>query len=499
MRKVILSMKTGEKRGAVTEDGNIAQWLFEQENELTRSGNIILGKVEDIVPGMEAAFVNIGAERNGFLYRNELIGYLPYRENEDQGKAPSVSSLLTKGQTIVVQVTKEETGNKGVRLTEDISLPGKYIVYMPHANYVAVSKKMKSGEVREKWRSFGKTALKDQEGMIIRTVAESAEEGAVLEELGRLRDQHEEMMQKTKEAAPPYLLFDQSSLIYRVHRDLFTDGKTEVITDDYQAYQSLLKWSGDDARERLQLYQGKEDLFDAFGLGQQLDKSLKKHVWLKNGGFLIVESTEAMTVIDVNTGKYTGKGSLRETVLKTNTDAAYAVAEQLRLRDIGGIVIIDFIDMKQEEDKAVVLKALKKGTSADPGLTNIAGFTHFGLVEMTRKKVRKPLEELLTEPCEVCSGTGRLRTVKSGAAELERGILELKNTEDEAVLVEVSPRLLKEMLGNGNVSRLHKLEGSSGKKLFLLSSTELQGKFPYYIIRMLGSREKIKNVWLERK
>ncbi|SDZ03789.1 ribonuclease G [Evansella caseinilytica] len=497
MRKIILNMIAEEKRGAVLEDGKVHEWLFEQADEWTRSGNIILGKVMDIVPGMEAAFVDIGGEKNGYLYRNELIRYQAHKDGTAAQNAPSIRTLLTKGQTIIVQVTKEAYGTKGARLTEVVSLPGKYIVYLPHGNYVAVSKKMTSDHTRDEWRRRGKAWLHDNEGMIIRTAAEEMDEQHIFEELERLRAKYSAVAKAAASGQPPQLLFNQSSLIQRVMRDYFSNGEAEIVVDQREEYLSIIQETDRESQHRVQLFQEKEDIFTAYKLDKPLEKSLRRHVWLKNGAFLIIDRTEALTVIDVNTGKYVGNESLRDTVVKTNVEAAYAAAEQIRLRDIGGIILIDFIDMKQEADREHVLSTLKHAVAGDRSLINIAGYTQFGLVEMTRKKNRKSLDQLLLSPCSCCYGTGSVRSTASAVAELEREAYALRFTDDEAILVDVLPPLFHALLNN-NQEKRKRIEANAGKKLYLLLSDELEGAGRFHAIRMLGDAHQLKEAWSRR-
>ncbi|MDQ0256521.1 ribonuclease G [Evansella vedderi] len=500
MRKVILNMIAEEKRGAVLDGEKVTEWLFERGDQSAQSGNIFLGKVMDIVPGMEAAFVDIGGEKNGFLYRNELIDVQPYKDKQmEEAQVPSINQLLTKGQTIIVQVAKEAAGTKGARLTEVCSLPGKYIVYLPFGDYVAVSKKMRSEMVREAWRKKAKSWLNDREGVIIRTVAEGIDETLILNELNRLRVQYEEILKKSKEVAkPPVLLYNQSSLIYRVLRDYFSDGRTEIMVDVREDYDRLMEWSGEDEKDRVKLFQGKEDIFSAYDLEKQLEKSLRKNVWLKNGGFLVIDRTEALTVIDVNTGKFIGKENLQDTVVKTNMEAAQTVAEQLKLRDIGGIILIDFIDMKNPNDREQVLTTLKKAVAKDRTITNVGGFTKFGLVEMTRKKTRVSLGTHIFSQCTTCSGTGMVQSPQSSFSALQRELLSFRHIDSDAMLIEVTPTLL-EVLLKDKKEKLNQLEKQFGKTIYILPIRVEEKTTPVnHIIRLVGDKEEIKGIWTRR-
>ncbi|MBU9710286.1 Rne/Rng family ribonuclease [Evansella tamaricis] len=505
MRKVIINTLSDDKRAAVLEDGNVVEWLLEDEDDISRSGNIILGKVTDIIRGMDAAFVDIGTEKNGFLYKKELVAFQPFKETEQsQNNVPAINSLITKGQSILVQITKEATGTKGARLTEMITLPGEFMVYMPYANYVAVSKKMSSDLIRENWRERAKKWLTNEEGIIIRTVAENLEESEVYNEFLRLRAQYAEMIKAANgknSPVSPTVLYDQSSILYRVVRDFLSDGESEAVVDNRKDYQSLIYLTGEKNQDLIQLYQGKENIFHAYNLEKHFEKSLKRQVWLKNGGFLIIDRTEAMTVIDVNTGKYTGKESLQDTVLKTNMEAAYMVAEQLRLRDIGGIILIDFIDMKEEEHQSIILSTLKKALKQDRILTNVGGFTNFGLLEMTRKKTRKPFDEVVLEPCKVCSGSGRVPNRRLVIGSLKRDLQAVKFSEDEAMLLDVSETLALELLKKNShhgMTELSKLERELEKTIYVLPTLNDLGAVNQHAIRMMGSKAEIKEIWMRR-
>lgn len=503
VRKVYLNMVADQKRGAVVEGEKVVEWLFDEEDhQQFQSGNIFLGKVMDIVPGMEAAFVDIGAEKNGFLYRDELIEYQMNKVagalNEDKSALPSINKLLTKGQSIIVQITKESVGTKGARLTEICSLPGKYMIYIPNGSYVAVSKKMSSESVREKWRKLGKEWLREKEGIILRTAAEKVDESVVVNELNALRGQYEEIQSEAKNAEKsPSLLYHQSSLLYRVFRDFLSDMSTELIIDTRDDYNKLNDWLGSDNHNRLTLFQGKEDLFSAYGLEKQLERSLRRHVWLKNGGFLVIDRTEALTVIDVNTGKFTGKENLQDTVVKTNLEAALTVAEQLRLRDIGGIILIDFIDMKNMEDRDKVLATLKKAVANDRTITNVGGFTKFGLVEMTRKKTRKSLESSIYTPCSFCDGTGNVPSWQTSLAALKRELIPYIYSDSEAVLVEVSPPLMDKLLENHG-ERLKDLEHFLQKNIHITALLAENHRQNNYVIRLEGTKQAMKELWHRR-
>lgn len=497
-RKVVLNMLAKEKRGALLEGGKVLEWLFEQEDDKVMEGSIVLGKVEDIIPGMDAAFINIGEEKNGLLHRNELREFQQYEGLEEKNSAPSIRSLITKGQKVLVQVKKESVGSKGARLTELLSLPGKYMVYLPYSPYVAVSKKISRIEIREQWREKGKSWTQGEEGVIIRTNAAKPDEKTVHEEFLRLRSLFRELEEKAnKREDPPLLIYNESSLLNRVIRDYYTDGNTEVIVDSLHDYEQLVQLAGEKGKESIHLFNKREDIFSAYNLTSELEKTLKSHVWIKNGAFLIIERTEALTVIDVNTGKFLGRENHRDTVLKTNIEAAQAAAHEIRLRNIGGIILIDFIDMKNEADREEVLKTLRQALAKDKVLTNIGGFTQFGLLEITRKKTKQSVDHILLADCPTCSGKGKVYSITTILSSLERDLQVLKYTDAEALLIDVEPRLNELLLDNKHLL-LEELEALIDKKLYIIEDRDLLGKTVSYAIRSLGQKEEIRQLW-ERK
>ncbi|RSL32699.1 Rne/Rng family ribonuclease [Salibacterium salarium] len=443
MIDILLNTATTERRGAVRENGKVKEIFIERPEEERIAGSIYKGRVKDVLPGMQAAFVDIGREKNGFLYRDELVGYKLLEEAYEVKEKRSISEFITEGQEVIVQVTKEEFGQKGARLTENVSLSGKYTVFLPDGGYIGISKKMSTEDVREEWRTRAENMLVDQEGMIIRTICESLTEDIVAEDIRFLREDWERIMKEATSKRPPSLIYQDAGIVERLLRDYPLDQIQKIIVDhfpDVQAIKRLLRFEKKDI-EKVVHYRGHENLFSAQGVEKELDKALKPKVWLKNGGFLMIEKTEALTVIDVNTGRFTGKQDLEETIRKTNIEAATEIAAQLRLRDISGLIVIDFIDMKREENKEAVVKILEHELQKDRTKTNVAGMSTLGLVEMTRKKVRKGLEDTLFQACEPCQGTGLIVSDEAMAYRVERLLHEHREMEAEAMVLEVPARV----------------------------------------------------------
>lgn len=496
MRKIILHRWMDDIRGAIIEGEKVVEWLFDSQLEGPQPGAVIRGKVTDILPGMDAAFVDIGSDRNGFLYKKELVNYQHALAEMDENVAmqpPAIRSLVSKGQWITVQVKKEETGKKGAKLTELLSFPGKYLVYLPEANYVAVSKKMSSVDVRNEWRDRTKSWLHNKEGIIIRTLAEDVGPMKVQEELMRLRELYDNISHKAqKNSNTVSTLFNESSILARVTRDFLSDKGNVIIVDQLKDYQYIHNQAADGNSAKVELHKGKEDIFKFYGLNKSLEMSLKPFVWLKNGGSLHIDHTEAMTVIDVNSAKYTGKQGLKETALAINLEAAKAIAEQVRLRDVGGMVVIDFIDMKSESDRMEVMQTLNSSLQKDRTMTKVLGFTQLGLLEMTRKKTRKPLLETLRTNCPLCNGTGRMKKAEEIAREMEEELFSMRYKDEEGFLVEVEERVYSLFVGEGK-DRLTKLEEWLSKKIYLIPTKEQE-----YNIRFIGDQEEARKLWTTR-
>ncbi|SFM06591.1 Rne/Rng family ribonuclease [Salibacterium qingdaonense] len=442
MIDIFLNTSTTERRAALQENGRVTEIFVERPDENRIAGNIYKGRVKDVLPGMQAAFVDIGREKNGFLYRDELAGYKQKKEPLEEKENRSISEFITQGQTVLVQVLKEEFGKKGAKLTENVSLSGKYTVYLPEGGYTGISKKMQE-ENREGWRSWAAEQLNEEEGVIIRTICEQLDVDIVAADIDYLREDWKEILSLADQTRTPGLVLKDGGIVEQLLRDYSMDDIHQITADYFPVVQQLKRMLRFEERDtkKVAYYQGRENLFAAKGIEKEVEKALKPNVWLKNGGFLVIEKTEALTVIDVNTGRYTGGTDLMETVRRTNLEAAAEIAVQLRLRDISGIVIIDFIDMKKESHKEEVIGELKQALKKDRTTTNVTGMSTLGLVEMTRKKVRRGVEDLLLEPCSGCRGTGRRISAETLAYQAERYIHECRGMESEALVIEMPKRV----------------------------------------------------------
>lgn len=478
-RDVVINAGHGETRAALLEDRRLMEVFIEREAHQRQAGNIYKGRVENILPGMQAAFVNIGLERNAFLYLGDALPYVNGRDGEGDEEAVEGQPFrwgdrpLHVHQEIVVQVAKEPIGTKGARVVTNISLPGRYLVLMPHAEYIGISRRIAGEEERERLKAIARRLRPRGMGLIVRTVAEGHDEHELAHDLQFLLRVWERIQHRARKATAPALLYRDHDLVYRLVRDVFTPDLNRVVVDSRAEFQKIVELCeslGLDLRSRVQLYQGERPIFEEMGIEGELDRALDRRVWLNCGGYLVIDQTEAFTVIDVNTGRFTGTTSLADTVLRTNLEAAVEIARQLRLRDLGGIILVDFIDMEREEDRVRVLQALTAELARDRTRTQVLGFTRLGLVEITRKKVRENLYAVLQKACPYCRGSGRVLSEATMAQKVEREIVRLARTSQaEALLVAVHPSVAAQVIGAGG-SNLKRLEAETGKSIYVRGS-----------------------------
>ena len=394
---------------AVMEDRVLVEHYITRAGAHAMVGNIYLGKVQNVLPGMEAAFIDVGKGRNAVLYAGEVN----YDEADLEGGDRRIERALKPAQAVLVQVTKDPIGGKGPRLTAQVSLPGRYVVLVPNSQVFGISRRLPEDE-RKRLRTIVKKVKPDHHGVIVRTAADQASEENLMADVSRLVRTWAEIERTSKRGKAPRLIYEEPELTVRVVRDLFTGGEfKEVVTDSESVrdrVSAYLKEVAPDLVEKVRLHTGALPLFEQHHASEQIHKALDRKVWLPSGGYVIIERVEAMTVIDVNTGKHVGKTNLEETVFKTNIEAAEEIARQLRLRDIGGIIIIDFIDMLLERNKDRVVDALRDAMAQDKTRSQVFDITPLGLLEVTRKRVSAGLLESFSEPCPTCEGRGILLT-----------------------------------------------------------------------------------------
>ncbi|WP_425570423.1 Rne/Rng family ribonuclease [Nonomuraea rosea] len=407
-RMMVVRRQGDRTQIAVLEDGVLVEHYVNREASQSYVGNVYLGKVQNVLPSMEAAFVDIGKGRNAVLYAGEV--------NFDtaglEGQPKRIEVALKSGQSVLVQVTKDPIGHKGARLTSQISLPGRYLVYVPDGSMTGISRKLPDKE-RTRLKSILKKVMPENAGVIVRTAAEGASEDELARDVARLSAQWESIRKKTKSASPPELLSAEPDLTIRVVRDVFNEDFTSLVVQGDDAWDTVddyVKYVAPHLGERLSKWDGEQgDVFESYRIDEQLGKALERKVWLPSGGSLVIDRTEAMTVVDVNTGKFTGQGgNLEETVTRNNLEAAEEIVRQLRLRDIGGIIVIDFIDMVLESNRDLVLRRLLECLARDRTKHQVAEVTSLGLVQMTRKRVGQGLLEAFSTPCDCCNGRGLL-------------------------------------------------------------------------------------------
>ncbi len=413
-RSMVVRQRKDRTQIAVLEDGVLVEHYVNRSTHQSYVGNVYLGKVQNVLPSMEAAFVDIGKGRNAVLYAGEVN----FDVSGLEGQPKRIESALKSGQSVIVQVTKDPVGHKGARLTSLVSLPGRYLVYVPGASMTGISRKLPDTE-RNRLKQILKKVMPENAGVIVRTAAEGAAEEELDRDVARLAAQWEAIEKKAKTASAPALLYSEPDLTIRVIRDVFNEdfGKLVVSGDEaWDVVDEYVKYVAPHLAGRLSRWQGDRDAFAEYRIDEQLAKALERKVWLPSGGSLVIDKTEAMTVIDVNTGKFTGQGgNLEETVTRNNLEAAEEIVRQLRLRDVGGIVVIDFIDMVLESNRELVLRRLLECLARDRTKHQVAEVTSLGLVQMTRKRVGAGLLEAFSTPCECCNGRGVILTFDQDA------------------------------------------------------------------------------------
>ncbi|HMH92531.1 MAG TPA: Rne/Rng family ribonuclease, partial [Streptosporangiaceae bacterium] len=406
-RVMVVRQRGDRTQIAVMEDGILVEHYVDKASSQAYVGNVYLGKVQNVLPSMEAAFVDVGKGRNAVLYAGEVN----FDASGLEGESKRIESALKSGQSILVQVTKDPIGHKGARLTSQVSLPGRYLVYVPGASMTGISRKLPDTE-RARLKAILKQVMPEGAGVIVRTAAEGASEEELARDVSRLAAQWEAIERKAKTASAPELLYSEPDLTIRVVRDIFNEDFTKLVIDsdgDWDLVDEYVRYVAPHLAERMERWTDHGDVFASYRIDEQLAKALERKVWLPSGGSLVIDNTEAMTVIDVNTGKFTGQGgNLEQTVTRNNLEAAEEIVRQLRLRDVGGIIVIDFIDMVLESNRDLVLRRLLECLARDRTKHQVAEVTSLGLVQMTRKRVGSGLLEAFSVTCECCNGRGVL-------------------------------------------------------------------------------------------
>ncbi|MGL5355888.1 MAG: Rne/Rng family ribonuclease [Cetobacterium sp.] len=471
MNQVIINTNSFKTRAAVLENGKLMEIHIEREGEGTLNGNMYKGKVANVLPGMESAFVNIGLEKNGFLYVKDL------REFEEKyltGIANSIKpieELLNVGDNVVLQVLSDPRGSKGARVTTHYTIPGKFLVLMPNNNHIAISKKIKDESERERLETLFSEIVPKGMGVIIRTAAEGKKRYHFEKELEYLVKKWEEISIKIKNSKIGELLYKDNGIVSKVLRDIIGNDIDEIVVDNEEVYSEIIDYikafSEGVSKIKIKFYKEEEGIFEKYGIQKEIENSLKEVTYLECGGSIVIEKTEALVSVDVNTGKNIGSMNLEETVVKTNVEAAEEIARQLRIKNLSGIIIIDFIDMKVEEDKNKVLEALEKNLTKDRVKTNIIHFTDLGLVEMTRKRVGKPLSYYFQDECPMCKGTGKIKGSRAIVESIIKELKEVVKEKDIKTIKIITKDSVKEKIDEIYMDFIKLFVKKSGKKIHI--------------------------------
>ena len=476
MQDILINWTPQETRVAVVENGAVQELHIERSLERGRVGNIYQGKVARVLPGMQSAFVDIGLERAAFLHVADLHAGFAQPGIGGNGHAPPpIERLVFEGQALTVQVIKDPIGTKGARLSTQVSIAGRMLVHLPQDNHIGISQKIGSPELREQLRQrmvqlVGKPEDGGGGGFILRTNAEEASDAELADDIAYLRKAWAAVREKAFASPPGTLLHEDLSLAERVLRDLSNDDTQAIRVDSHQQFDHLTAFGRSftpGSVAKLVHYQGERPIFDLCNIDEEIRRALARRVDLKSGGYLIIDQTEALTTVDVNTGGFVGARSFDETIFKTNLEAAGAIARQLRLRNLGGIVIVDFIDMTREDHQEAVLGEFRKQLSRDRTRTTVSGFTQLGLVEMTRKRTRESLAHLLCEPCPTCEGRGQVKTARSVCYDILREVLREARQFDPKEFRVVASAAVVEMLLDEENQHLADLSAFIGKPISL--------------------------------
>jgi ribonuclease G len=535
MRKeIVINAAANETRIAITEDGRLAELFVETANKEKMVGDIYLGKVAKVMPGIKAAFIDIGLSQDGFLHFSDIgnrleeysamIGDDDEGEDEDENEKTAVAEpagvsgqgsvsaeparqqslphsqrhreqrpprreiQLQKGQDIIVQITKEPVGKKGVRVTSEVSLAGRYIVLLPFDGKIGISKKISSFKEKRRLRKIVQSILPEGFGVIIRTVAEGKDDVSFRNDLEDLIKTWREVEKLVKTEKAPCLLYKDMATTSSVIRDLFSNDVSRVVIDSKKLHKEIsayIRYTSAHLLEKIELHREKQPIFDKYGIEKEIETTLSRKVWLKSGGYLIIEPTEAMLVIDVNSGRYAAKKEQEQNSLRTDLEASREICRQLRLRDIGGIIVCDFIDLDDERNKRKVYEELKKEFRKDRAKVTVLPMTEFGLVQITRQRIRQSIVHSFTEACPACGGTGLVQSRTTTLNQLERWVRRFKTeTHESRLRLLVNPEVAA-TLTDGVVSRLRKIMW----KYFVMISLEEDAAIPVGEFRVISIKQ----------
>ncbi len=488
--QIIVNAGREETRVALLENGLVTEIYIDRKKDRGIAGNVYKGRVMKVLPGMQAAFVDIGIEKSAFLYVGDIFDsaseYTPMMDDDSlelevepkrrRQHPGSIEDLIQEGQEVMVQVAKEPISTKGARVTTYISIPGRYLVMMPGVNHIGVSRRIENGEERKRLREIVGRLRKPNTGYIIRTASAGKSEEEFTADIEFLARLWENIHRKRERSAAPALVHNELDLVFRIVRDVFTGDVDRMVIDspdEYQRVKEFLDSYIPRLSRRVKPYDEDDPIFDHYGVEIEISRALGRKVWLKSGGYIIIDQTEALTTIDVNTGRYVGKRTLEDTILKTNLEAVREIAYQLRLRNIGGIIILDFIDMEREDNRRKVYAALQEALSHDKAKTTLSHISPLGLIEMTRKRIRESLGRTLCEPCPYCDGRGYVKSSRTICYEVFRELRRaFGSAEEKKALVTVNS-VVADMLYEEERQGVEELERLFGKKIVIKADPNL--------------------------
>lgn len=471
--EILINVTREETRVALLEGGQVVEFYVERKHDASLVGNIYKGKVLKILPGMQSAFIDIGIEKAAFLYitdiRAEIEEYAPFVEERDdslelvskRGRLDlTIEEVLQEGQEILVQVSKNPIGTKGARLTSYVTLPGRYLVLMPNVEHIGISRRISDEAERIRLKSIVGDMKPKGYGLIIRTASEGSTEEDIKKDLEFLLLLWETILKKEDKVSAPSLLYSDLDLVFRSVRDLMSPDVKRLVIDSEEEYEKLkdfVRTNFEKLLDKIELSEGTEPIFDTYGIELDLSRALGRKVWLKSGGYIVIDQTEAMTVIDVNTGKFVGKEELEDTIFKTNLEAVKEIAYQIRFRNLGGIIIVDFIDMERLENRERVFNAFVEAMKKDRAKNTISHISELGLIQMTRKRVRESLGRTLCESCPYCEGKGFVKSPRTLCYEIFRKIKKIARSGGERIVITAHPSVA-ELLSDEERSGLEMIE-----------------------------------------